>query len=222
MSNPAAVCRLALEDATRRWPGRRRDSDGIMGDARHQKTKSDHNLGNAFDVSHDPASGCTGDVIAAAAIEDDRVTYIIWNRRIFNRTHRDRAWKPYHGFSPHTHHCHVSIHPESRNDLRHWGWAPGGSLPVVAPSTPDVARTTTGPATHPTSHAPFPGRPFQRGDRGPAVTHVQARLVALKWRIGVDGIFGTETDRAVRGFQQRKELAIDGIVGSRTWRALFP
>ena len=41
----------------------------------------------------------------------------------------------------------------------------------------------------------------------------------------VDGIFGTKTDEAVRGFQQAlsydaPEVVVDGIVGPITWRAL--
>jgi hypothetical protein len=195
-----------------------------MGDARHQKTKSDHNLGNAFDVGHDPSSGCDGAIIAAVAIQDPRVTYVIWNRRIYNRTHQDRAWRPYHGVNPHTHHCHVSIHPSARDDVGHWGWAPGKTLPHGVGGEPDAASLPAHAArtTLPSAHAGYPGKPLQRGDRGTAITRVQARLVQVGWRIGVDGVFGNETDRAVRGFQQRRELVIDGVVGSRTWRALFP
>jgi peptidoglycan hydrolase-like protein with peptidoglycan-binding domain len=39
--------------------------------------------------------------------------------------------------------------------------------------------------------------------------------------VAVDGIFGPETDAAVRAFQQEKGLAVDGIVGPQTWPALI-
>ena len=37
---------------------------------------------------------------------------------------------------------------------------------------------------------------------------------------GLDGVFGTQTNNAVREFQRRNGLAVDGLVGSNTWNAL--
>src|SRR5829696_2427540 len=39
--------------------------------------------------------------------------------------------------------------------------------------------------------------------------------------VTVDGIFGPNTEAAVRAFQQSKGLAVDGIVGPNTWSALI-
>ena len=119
----SAACLAALRDANARWPNRKRASDGIMGDASHQASRSDHNVGLAVDITHDPSSGCDGNAIAEQAILDSRVTYVIWNRRIFNRARAADGWRKYTGANAHNHHCHISVHVDSRDDDRPWGWA---------------------------------------------------------------------------------------------------
>jgi N-acetylmuramoyl-L-alanine amidase len=62
-----------------------------------------------------------------------------------------------------------------------------------------------------------------RGDRGKEVIDVQTRLRGQGFELGregVDGFFGPSTEHAVRSFQQRRDLLVDGIVGANTWREL--
>jgi peptidoglycan hydrolase-like protein with peptidoglycan-binding domain len=59
------------------------------------------------------------------------------------------------------------------------------------------------------------------GSRGGAVTMVQSRLKMLGYNVGnVDGIFGGQTEAAVKAFQSASGLTPDGIVGPQTMRAL--
>lgn len=84
-----------------------------------------------------------------------------------------------------------------------------------------------GPATY----AVLDGARWTLGDRvlshvpghfldGDDVSHLQRRLVELGFRPGkVDGIFGPETERAVRAFQAAVGLPDDGTVGPETMRS---
>lgn len=59
------------------------------------------------------------------------------------------------------------------------------------------------------------------GDRGPGVEAIQIALNYLGYTVGpVDGIFGAQTQEAVRRFQMDKRIANDGIVGPQTQRAI--
>ncbi len=55
----------------------------------------------------------------------------------------------------------------------------------------------------------------KRGDRGSAVRAIQSEL-----GITADGVFGPDTERAVKRFQRRHDLVPDGIVGPITRGAL--
>jgi len=61
---------------------------------------------------------------------------------------------------------------------------------------------------------------YRRGDRGSAVAEVQATLTSLGLLPAPEDGFGAATDRAVREFQQRRGVSVDGIVGPETYRAL--
>lgn len=57
----------------------------------------------------------------------------------------------------------------------------------------------------------------KRGDRGQAVTVIQQRLKNWAYyKYTVDGIFGLYTQQAVKAFQKKNSLAVDGVVGAKT------
>ena len=62
---------------------------------------------------------------------------------------------------------------------------------------------------------------FYLGVRGDAVKRIQTWLSRDGYYLGaIDGIFGPQTEAAAKLYQQSKQLAVDGIVGLKTWRAL--
>ncbi len=65
-------------------------------------------------------------------------------------------------------------------------------------------------------------RLYRRGDEGEPVRDIQDRLAALDFNSAEEsrGTFGEQTELAVRGFQEARGLAADGIVGPDTWRSL--
>lgn len=65
------------------------------------------------------------------------------------------------------------------------------------------------------------GRPvLQRGARGGEVRLLQTALRASGALLDVDGVFGTQTEAALRTFQAGKGLIVDGIAGPQSWAVL--
>lgn len=61
------------------------------------------------------------------------------------------------------------------------------------------------------------------GDSGPLVAFLQLALSRAGFDPGkFDGVFGGRTKLAVTRFQSANRLSADGVVGPRTWRALYP
>lgn len=59
------------------------------------------------------------------------------------------------------------------------------------------------------------------GNRGSNVKALQQKLISLGYNTkGTDGIFGYNTEQAVRKFQKDHHLVVDGIVGPSTIKAL--
>ncbi len=63
---------------------------------------------------------------------------------------------------------------------------------------------------------------LRRGSTGPSVEHLQAVLQREGFPVAIDEDFGPATELAVKTFQRRAGLDVDGVVGARTWAALFP
>ena len=62
---------------------------------------------------------------------------------------------------------------------------------------------------------------LSNGSRGDAVTALQRKLFAMGFNPGtIDGIFGSKTDQAVRDYQEKKGLQVDGIAGPETFTSL--
>lgn len=73
----------------------------------------------------------------------------------------------------------------------------------------------------------YPGTPLRRGTSGPSVVVIQTELNRISQNYpaipkipSIDGIFGAQTEAAVRKFQEVFNLSVDGIVGPATWYAL--
>lgn len=194
-------------------PRRSRASDGTIGDPAHRHRASRHNPNNAgvvcaLDITDDPANGCPVHVIAerVRAKPHSDLAYIISNERIAGRN-TGWNWHHYTGANPHSRHAHfaVGVGPDSEprppyDDIQQWalsGRVKGG--------------TGGGPAP----------RVLRRGMRGEDVRGLQRILIGAGHLSGAaDGIFGPQTETAVKKLQAQLKVSADGIVGPKTHAAI--
>ncbi|MBW4518283.1 MAG: peptidoglycan-binding protein [Scytolyngbya sp. HA4215-MV1] len=98
----------------------------------------------------------------------------------------------------------------------------GNRIPSVLATTPKPkvpAPTGSMMNQPPAMQATTPILKF--GSRGEAVKRLQNLLkTAGYYQERIDGVFGVQTQTAVSKFQHAKGLRADGIVGSKTWKAL--
>ena len=91
----------------------------------------------------------------------------------------------------------------------------GGELPEGAQNGEDEANTDKVSVLLPV---------LRRGDEGENVKALQALLKGYGHNIGiwgVDGKFGSGTEKGVKQFQKENGLEVDGIVGKETWTKLL-
>lgn len=189
-------------------PNRSKLDDGTIGDASHQSRTSDHNpwvndgemgVVTAMDLTHDPRNGFDSYQFAdnLKLQHDPRIKYVISNRRIWTPS-ISNEWRAYNGANPHDRHVHVSVRSTKSfyDDTTDW---------VIGHLQPN-------PNANPVEARPR----LQQGATGSDVSYLQTLL-----DIDVDGVFGPDTDKAVRSFQAEHGLLVDGVVGSRTWEALI-
>lgn len=99
--------------------------------------------------------------------------------------------------------------------------AAGDSSSGSGTGTTGTGTTTSGNGS--STSPPFENRAtLRRGDRGDDVRELQRLLNDVGFLDGSpDGIFGAGTRAAVREFQRDEGLSADGVVGQRTWEALY-
>ena len=93
----------------------------------------------------------------------------------------------------------------------------GNGLSASATATPKPTATPTPLPTFKT-----PTDTVRQGDKGNNATLVQQRLIDLGYLSGkADGIFGSDSVKALKAFQRKNGLTADGAAGERTYEVLF-
>jgi hypothetical protein len=193
-----------------RFPKRDKESDGWIGDSRHQARKSDHNpdargVVNAIDVDKD---GIDTKLLIRCAINHPTCEYVIHERTIWSRS---RGFKPrrYTGQNPHTKHVHISGRHERefQDSKAPWGVATG---PIV----PETSRRETPGRTRPGSRTLQLTEPRMKGED---VAFIQ-RFIGKNQCGPADGFFGPKTEAGVRFYQKLRGLPVNGVCDKTVFR----
>lgn len=209
-----------LKQVNAEVPHRRKDSDGGIGDERHQKERtSDHNpyivvsgvgVVRAFDFTHAPETGFDAYAFAEVLLKnkDPRVRYVISNKKIAGGKGGPSpwVWRPYNGSNAHDHHTHVSVTESAAEFDNVSSWNLGGLDHEAEVQAPIANKYVVPPAT------------LRLKSRGELVKTMQAGI-GLKGA-EVDGFFGPKTKTALIAYQKTRGLGADGICGPMTWDAI--
>lgn len=62
---------------------------------------------------------------------------------------------------------------------------------------------------------------IRKSAKGNITRLIQMMLFIKGYNVGIDGIFGTETDRILKQYQNDNSLSVDGVCGKNTFKKLF-
>jgi lysozyme family protein len=107
-------------------------------------------------------------------------------------------------------------------DANSWDQRPGvmALLASVENSTEEVPVTRPQTDSNAWAQVVAGNAILRDGSRGPAVRLLQEKLHELGYRVARDGVFGQQTQLAVKAFQTHHQLGVDGRVGPQTAAAL--
>ena len=125
--------------------------------------------------------------------------------------------------------CCIFWQASDKKTMSHIGWYIGGGMMIHCSGTVKKEKLSA-KVTHwaiprglegtvPTTDKPT----LRRGSSGEYVTLAQTLLIQRGYDLapyGADGKFGAKTEAAVRAFQEKNGLTVDGVVGRNTWAAL--
>ena len=137
------------------------------------------------------------------------IMYIIWNKRMWRAYDPARGWAPYTGSSPHTDHIHFSFTWDGA--YKRTSWWTGRAVTTIDPGP----KLTPANAPKPTTTPQTPEGVYSIlliGARGADVALAQRVIGATP-----DGIFGPQTQAALRAWQSAHGLKASGQLDATTW-----
>lgn len=96
-------------------------------------------------------------------------------------------------------------------DLKARNWLRHGKLPWVEYSVKEEVKNTVS----------IELAVLRKGSKGKQVKTLQSLLNAFGSKLDVDGSFGSLTEAALKAYQKKYELEVDGICGGQSWKSLL-
>ncbi len=111
---------------------------------------------------------------------------------------------------------------QKRNGLTADGVVGPATLAKLNSSSAKAASSSASSGTSSSTSTADTDTTLRSGSRGQAVKDLQKRLKTLGYYSGsIDGVYGTGTIKAVRAFQERNRLTVDGVAGPSTLKQLY-